>query len=213
MPFMTVKDIAKGFNVHINDIHAIIHKNREKFKNLRKVGSSFLLDGERHVPIIKDLLAGTRKGKHITVDDDPVAELFLNPGGDPQTEQEVMCYADARTKREYFTAKQAKLDYERRSAKLVPTDAIQSLWASISLTVQKALLTVPDRIAPLCVGEDDQAVIHKRIKDEIRYSLKNLVFELKGISTEVITTETGDGETHKIILHKGMGRPLKADRI
>jgi hypothetical protein len=72
---------------------------------------------------------------------------------------------------------------------------------------------VPDRIAPLCVGEPDQATIHKRIKDEIRYSLKNLVFELKGITTEVLTTESGDGETHQVVLHRGKGGPRKADQI
>jgi hypothetical protein len=83
-------------------------------------------------------------------------------------------FAECRREREYWGTLTAKLKYEQGRGVLVDIDEVQRNWTTISLSLQKALLTVPDRLAPLCVGEPDPAIIRKRILDEIEYALRTL---------------------------------------
>ena len=66
------------------------------------------------------------------------------------------------------------------SGKLIPLADVLKEFTDVATATQKAVMSVPDRMAPLLVGEEDQAVIHKRLSDEIRYALKNLSFKLAG---------------------------------
>jgi hypothetical protein len=100
---------------------------------------------------------------------------------------ELMTYGDARAKREVYTAKAAQLDYETKAAKLIPAAEVAKVWTDIAVSVQKSILSVPDRITPLLVGETDHTVIYNRIATELKYALKNLAYELKG------TNRDGDG--------------------
>ena len=92
----------------------------------------------------------------------------------------VMDYTEARASKEKWNARMAKINFQKEAGKLIPADAVAKAWTDIATVTQKSVLSVPDRIAPLLVGEMDQAIIHKRITDEIRYALKNLSFTLTG---------------------------------
>lgn len=96
--------------------------------------------------------------------------------------ESAMDYTTARAAKEKWNARTAKMNYQREMGKLIPADAVAKEWVDIATLTQKSLLSVPDRIAPLLVGETDQAIIHKRMTDEIRYALKNLSFTLAGSS-------------------------------
>lgn len=89
-------------------------------------------------------------------------------------------YATSRAKRELWAAKKAKMEYLVESGKLIPLADVLKEFTDVATATQKAVMSVPDRMAPLLVGEEDQAVIHKRLSDEIRYALKNLSFKLAG---------------------------------
>lgn len=146
--------------------------------------------------------------------DDTVQWAFSKDGEENENADSVVHYADARTKREYYTALQSKMDYERRMGRLVPADAISDVWKGLAIMTQKALLTIPDRVAPLCVGINDQKIIHNLLKTELRYALKNLSLELKDILPEIETVQIGNSEKTQVIFPQktqGRGRPNKRD--
>lgn len=92
-------------------------------------------------------------------------------------------YADAAKRRIIYQAAQEKLKYERESGKVIDLSAVMKEWGNIAISVQKAILTIPDRVAPLCVGKEAFEV-HTLLMMELKYALKNLAFELKDKSDD-----------------------------
>lgn len=113
---------------------------------------------------------------------------------------DTLTYGDVRTKRELYAAKKAQLDYERASGRLVSTQAVERLWNHIAVSVQKAVLTVPDRVTPLLVGEAEHTIIHTRLTTELKIALKNLAFSMQDRALM-------DADVAAEVSGRGPGRP------
>lgn len=83
-------------------------------------------------------------------------------------------YAASRAARESYQARLAKLDFEQRSGKLVDTDEVRAHIFGLVRRLRDSLLGIPDRLAPVLVGETDQAQIHQRLTEELTTSLAEL---------------------------------------
>jgi hypothetical protein len=92
-------------------------------------------------------------------------------GGAPHL---VSSYAASRAAREAYLARLAKLDFEQRSGKLVDADEVRAQIFGLGRRLRDALLGLPDRLAPLLVGQADQAVVHRLLTQELMTSLAEL---------------------------------------
>lgn len=86
----------------------------------------------------------------------------------------VSSYAASRAARESYLARLAKLDFEQRSGRLVDADEVRAHIFGLGRRMRDALLGIPDRLAPVLVGQADQALIHQLITEELMTSLGEL---------------------------------------
>jgi hypothetical protein len=90
----------------------------------------------------------------------------------------------AREQEALFKAKRAQLDYEKEQHKLVEIEMVQQLIANVAVDTCKAILTVPDRIAPVLSTMEDVSKIHKYLTTELTYALNSLSTELEKAFTD-----------------------------
>ncbi|MDE4924356.1 hypothetical protein PQH03_06915 [Ralstonia insidiosa] len=77
-------------------------------------------------------------------------------------------YAKSRAIREAYQARMAKLDYEARAEKLLPADTVRVTMFNVARKARDMLMAMPDRIAPLIVGNPDAHEVHRLLTDEVR---------------------------------------------
>lgn len=77
-------------------------------------------------------------------------------------------YAQSRAIREAYMARLAKIEFDERSGKLVPADAARVAIFNTARKARDMLLAVPDRVAPLVVGQTDAHEIHRILMDEVQ---------------------------------------------
>ena len=92
-------------------------------------------------------------------------------GGAPRL---VSSYAASRAAREAYLARLAKLEFEQRSGKLVDADEVRAQIFGLGRRLRDAFLGLPDRVAPLLVGQPDQAVVHRLLTEEVMTCLAEL---------------------------------------
>ncbi len=106
------------------------------------------------------------------------AAAVLDPAPEPAPEagatRLVSSYAASRAARESYLARLAKLEFEVKSGKLVDADEVRAHVFGLGRRLRDSLLGMPDRLAPMLVGQTDQAAIHRLISDELRSSLAEL---------------------------------------
>ena len=86
----------------------------------------------------------------------------------------VSSYAGSRAAREAYLARLAKLEFEQRSGKLVDADEVRAQIFALGRRARDSLLGVPDRLAPVLVGQADAAVIHRLLTEELERGLAEL---------------------------------------
>lgn len=77
-------------------------------------------------------------------------------------------YAKSRAIREAYQARLAKLEFEDKAGKMLAADAVRVVMFNASRKCRDMLMGLPDRIAPLVVGLNDQHEIHRLLTDEVR---------------------------------------------
>ena len=97
-----------------------------------------------------------------------------NGHGNGNAARMVSSYAASRAAREGYLARLAKLEFEVKSGKLVDADEVRAQVFALGRRARDALLGVPDRLAPVLVGQTDQAVIHRLLAEEIARGLAEL---------------------------------------
>ncbi len=93
----------------------------------------------------------------------------------PLDNRKVVDYAAARTMREAYRAKMARLDYEEREGKLFEAGKVYEEGFQTGRQVRDALLGIPDRIADILAAETDPARVRKRLFQEVEEALEQLV--------------------------------------
>lgn len=90
------------------------------------------------------------------------------------TDRKNATYMQAKTAREVYEAKNAQLEYEERTGKLIKVDAVRSALATVFSTTRDALLQIPPRLAPLLAADSDPASVQTALYAEIHQALQNL---------------------------------------
>ena len=83
-------------------------------------------------------------------------------------------YLRSRAVNETFKAKISQLEYEERSRKLIPAARASEYAAMFSAIVKDALLSMPDRLAPMLAAVDDEKAIHRMLMAEVTAVLKKV---------------------------------------
>ena len=66
----------------------------------------------------------------------------------------LMTYAQAKTAREAYAAKKAKLEVEELEGKLIRIEEVKKSAQNLAVIVQTKLLSLPSKLAPYCIGKD-----------------------------------------------------------
>ena len=90
-------------------------------------------------------------------------------------ETESKGYSTARTAREHYMARLAKLEYEEKSGKLVDVEKVKKQAFELARITRDAILNIPDRISAELVGITDQATMHSVLTKELTNALLELV--------------------------------------
>lgn len=98
----------------------------------------------------------------------PAAPAADAGGGDGGDTGGGPSYAKSRAVRELYQARLAKLEFDEKAGKLVPADAVRVAIFKTSRTARDMLMAIPDRVAPLVVGNTDAHDIHRILTDEVR---------------------------------------------
>lgn len=77
-------------------------------------------------------------------------------------------YAQSRAIREAYMARLAKLEFDEKSGKTIGADAVRVAIFNTARKARDMLMAVPDRVAPLVVGQTDAHEIHRILADEMR---------------------------------------------
>lgn len=98
--------------------------------------------------------------------DEPMKPMANDTGGESPSKGP--SYAQSRAIREAYMAKLAKLEFDEKSGKLVGADEARIAIFNTARTARDMLMAVPDRVAPLVVGQTDAHEIHRILTDEVR---------------------------------------------
>lgn len=90
----------------------------------------------------------------------------------------------ATTTKVKLAAELLRLEYEAKLGKLVPMDEVKRVWEGAAETVKKAMLSIPDRIAPEFGGKNSHP-LYRALVNEITHALASLKiehrYEYKGV--------------------------------
>lgn len=103
------------------------------------------------------------------------------PRPDPEPDQapardepKTATFQQARTLREAYMARLAKLEFDEKSGLLVKADAVKNEAFRTARIVRDNLLNIPDRIAAELANETNQFKVHQRLTQEIRRALEDM---------------------------------------
>lgn len=89
-------------------------------------------------------------------------------------EPKTATFQQARTLREAYMARLAKLEFDEKSGLLVKADAVKNEAFRVARIVRDSLLNIPDRVAGELANETNQFKIHQRLTEEIRRALEDM---------------------------------------
>lgn len=76
--------------------------------------------------------------------------------------------AESRALKEAYVARMAKLEYEERSGALIDADEVRRTAFKATRTARNALMSMPDRLAPVLAGVKDEFECHRLMSAEIK---------------------------------------------
>ncbi len=83
-------------------------------------------------------------------------------------------FVTARTMREAFRAKLAKLEYEEKSGKLTDAGKVRNDAFKAGRIIRDELLAIPDRLADVLAAEDDPGSVRQIIFEELEKVLNRI---------------------------------------
>lgn len=85
--------------------------------------------------------------------------------------------AQSRAIREAYLARQAKLDYEKSVGKVIDADQVKVQAFKSARAARDALLTLPDRLAPILASCTDVQEVHRLLLEDIERTCKKIAEE------------------------------------
>jgi phage terminase Nu1 subunit (DNA packaging protein) len=87
-------------------------------------------------------------------------------------------YEAARTEKEIYRAKMAKLNFERMDGSLVSAKDVTDCAFEKARQIRDSLLNIPARVSPILAAEKDSKKVHEILDKEIRQCLEVFAEEL-----------------------------------
>jgi transcriptional regulator with XRE-family HTH domain len=88
-------------------------------------------------------------------------------------------FAEAKTMKEVYLARMARLKYEEEAGKLVPKADVEARAADIGMVVKQNILSIPSRLMDQLADETDPREINAILEAELRRALEQLAQELR----------------------------------
>jgi transcriptional regulator with XRE-family HTH domain len=88
-------------------------------------------------------------------------------------------YAQAKTADAVFRARLRQLEFEVKSGALVRADDVSNRWFERARAVRDRLLSIPVRLAPEVAAMTDIHEVRRRLDEEIRIAIKELVDDIR----------------------------------
>jgi hypothetical protein len=89
-------------------------------------------------------------------------------------------YARARAVHENYKARLAKMEFDKRSGKLVNSDEVQVATFNLLRMLRDRALNIPDRVSATLAAESDPAKVHAILTTEIRKALLDFAHAANG---------------------------------
>jgi phage terminase Nu1 subunit (DNA packaging protein) len=88
-------------------------------------------------------------------------------------------YAQAKLADMLFRARLRKLEYETKSAKLIPTDEVKAVWFKQARQIRDKLLAMPAKLAPQLAAVSELRAVRELLDTEIEGILKGLQDDIR----------------------------------
>lgn len=120
---------------------------------------------------------------------DPAPEVDLpvssrpDQGNEPDVQQHATTvsaapsYAQSRAIREAYQARLSKLEFEEKSGKLIDANEVKVRAFRMARNARDALMTLPDRLAPILASSTDVHEVHKLLLEDIERMCKRIAIE------------------------------------
>lgn len=89
--------------------------------------------------------------------------------------------AVSKARKERALARKAELDAAEREGSLVELDALIRVWKTIAIQTRQAVMSLPDRLAPVMAGERDPHKCHRMLTEELTHALQTLSQNLRDV--------------------------------
>lgn len=169
--YVSQAEFARLFNVSETEI--VRARKSGRIKRHKRLGRYMI-----------DLKTETQKfastGKQIFARTPSPALLAGAPTSEGETASPLFDTFESKQSQEKYKALKAKLDYEKQMGELVPLSEVQGQWVNVAVMVRKAIMNVPDRLAPMLAAEDDARRCWAMLDQECRTILEDLANELGG---------------------------------
>jgi transcriptional regulator with XRE-family HTH domain len=108
----------------------------------------------------------------------PAGSRQVRDPGSPGSQQ-AGTYAQAKTADALYKARLRQLEYEVKSGALVRAEDAANRWFERARAVRERLLAIPVRLAPEVAAMTDIHEVRRRLDEEIRIAIKELVDEIR----------------------------------
>lgn len=169
----SLRTYAKSRDISHEAVRQAIKSGRLKksivyVKGEPKIGDEALADQEwaANTDQSKPRNRITGDPKHRRGKDEPMQAMANDAGA--ENSGRGPSYAQSRAIREAYAARLEKIAYEKETGKLVNADAARVAIFNTARKARDMLMAVPDRVAPLVVGQMDAHEIHRILTDEVR---------------------------------------------
>jgi hypothetical protein len=98
----------------------------------------------------------------------PAAPLLPFDGESSGQQSRNATFNQARTAREVYEAKLAQLRYEQEVGKVVNAEQVRAEFGKQVIAVRDLFLRLPERLAPMLVGQSDMTIVKRTLEVEIR---------------------------------------------
>jgi transcriptional regulator with XRE-family HTH domain len=88
-------------------------------------------------------------------------------------------FAEAKTMKEVFNAKLARLRFEEESGKLIEREEIEDKARDIAVIVKESLLAIPNKLMEQLAAESDPREVHVMLDREMREILSEMANEIR----------------------------------
>ena len=112
----------------------------------------------------------------LQINSDPATLLRSDKQDDsqPGKQQGAVDFVAARTMREAFRAKLAKLEFEEKSGKLTDASKVQNDAFKAGRIIRDELISIPDRLADVLAAEVDPRQVRQILMEELELTLNRL---------------------------------------